>query len=49
MRFARTLMNLLLAFVCYFVGYLIFSNPWVSLAMLMCFWIGVIIEVIMED
>lgn len=46
--FTRTLM-MLLSFVCYFVGYLIFANPWVSLAMLVCFWIGAIMAVIMED
>lgn len=42
--FARILMMLLA-----FVGYLIFANPWVSLAMLLCFWVGVIISIIMED
>ena len=49
MRDFRNTIQILLAFLCYFVGYLIFSNPLVSLAMLSCFWVGVIISVIMED
>lgn len=49
MRYFKNTINVLLAFVCYFVGYLIFANPWVSLAMLVCFWVGVIISIIMED
>lgn len=49
MRYFRNTIRMSLAFACYFVGYLIFSNQWVSLAMLLCFWVGVIISVIMED
>lgn len=49
MMYFRKTIETLLAFVCYFVGYLIFANPWVSLAMLVCFWIGAISSVVMED
>lgn len=49
MRYFKNTITILLAFVCYFVGYLIFSDSFVSLAMLLCFWVGEINSLIMED
>lgn len=49
MRFFRNVIETGIAFACYFVGYLIFSDSWVSLAMLLCFWVGAFASLVMEN
>lgn len=49
MKYLKNVIMVLLVLVCYLVGYLIFSNPLGSSAMVLCFWAGAIMSVILED